>query len=42
MTYGRDSEGREAKPEKFRVRGRVYQVVTEGFWENLEARSTLI
>ena len=27
---------------KFRAGGRVYQVGTEGCWENLEARSALI
>jgi len=27
---------------KFRVRGRVCQVGTEGFWENLEAKSAYV
>jgi hypothetical protein len=29
-------------PGKFWVGGKVCQVETEGFWENLEARSSLI
>ena len=44
IIWERASVGRAVRPwaGKFRVEGWVCQVGTEGFWENLRARSTLI
>jgi len=36
------SEGQTAQPLGWKVQSRVWQIGTEGCWENLEARSTLI